>query len=387
MRRSDLETRWLWLVLLAIGLALLLAGCDGETATRTPTSTPTATQRALCTPPACGPDEAIVCPAECPGGCGSVCATFTPPVETDTPTPMIMCTPPACGPGEVVLCADECPGGCGSVCATVTPPVVTLTPTAVTLTPTPIIMCTPPACGPGEVIVCPDECPGGCGSVCATVTPTPASQTGADSLCQKGEEVLFSCRLPSEKAMVSVCGSRNLSANRGSVQLRWGPGPGDIQFTYPGSVRNPQGFFRFARYTRPNISYSTLSFNLGPTQYAVYDNYDNEAGQDERQAGVVIAPAAAEKVDAPCAGEVTGSLLALEPVIPNQEWQDVRPQGPVMACRDTTPTGRLYTVRAGDCLYRIGLAYDLRWPVIARANGIRWPYKVRAGQRLVIPGE
>jgi hypothetical protein len=250
-----------------------------------------------------------------------------------------------------------------------------------------MIMCTPPACDPGEVIICPDECPGGCGSVCATATPDPTSQARAESLCQKGEEVLFSCRLPSEKAMISICGSPNLAANRGSVQLRWGAGPGDIQFTYPGSVRNPQDYFRFARYTGPNVSYTTLSFSLGPTEYAVYDNYNNEAGRDEHQAGVVITSARSEeKVDAPCGGEVTGSLLALEPVIPRQEWQEVRPAGMTAACRDTKPTGRFYVVQAGDCLYRIGLAYGLQWTVIARANGIRWPYQVRVGQRLVIPG-
>lgn len=32
----------------------------------------------LCTPPPCGEDEAYHCPDECPGGCGTVCATHTP---------------------------------------------------------------------------------------------------------------------------------------------------------------------------------------------------------------------------------------------------------------------------------------------------------------------
>lgn len=71
-------------------------------------------------------------------------------------TPMLMCTPPACGPDEVYYCDGDCPGGCGTTCAT----------------PTPFPMCTPPACGAGETYACPTgDCPGGCGVVCVSPTP------------------------------------------------------------------------------------------------------------------------------------------------------------------------------------------------------------------------
>ncbi len=40
---------------------------------------------------------------------------------TITPTPFPKCTPPACKEGEVYHCPDECPGGCGTTCATPTP--------------------------------------------------------------------------------------------------------------------------------------------------------------------------------------------------------------------------------------------------------------------------
>jgi serine/threonine protein kinase len=36
-------------------------------------------------------------------------------------TPIFMCTPPACNLGEVYFCLEDCPGGCGTICATVTP--------------------------------------------------------------------------------------------------------------------------------------------------------------------------------------------------------------------------------------------------------------------------
>ena len=36
-------------------------------------------------------------------------------------TPMKVCTPPPCGENEAYYCPDECPGGCGTICATHTP--------------------------------------------------------------------------------------------------------------------------------------------------------------------------------------------------------------------------------------------------------------------------
>jgi len=41
--------------------------------------------------------------------------------RTSTPAPV--CTPPVCaiGTNEVYFCREECPGGCGTTCATYTP--------------------------------------------------------------------------------------------------------------------------------------------------------------------------------------------------------------------------------------------------------------------------
>jgi hypothetical protein len=49
-----------------------------EDAPRTPTATAIDGPTVMCTPPPCDEDEAYHCPDECPGGCGTVCATFTP---------------------------------------------------------------------------------------------------------------------------------------------------------------------------------------------------------------------------------------------------------------------------------------------------------------------
>lgn len=65
-------------------------------------------------------------------------APFSPPTATDivvaednaTPaveptTPVIQCTPPPCAENEAYHCPDDCPGGCGTTCATHTPSPVT----------------------------------------------------------------------------------------------------------------------------------------------------------------------------------------------------------------------------------------------------------------------
>jgi Tol biopolymer transport system component len=47
--------------------------------------------------------------------------TATAPTATVVETPLPMCTPPSCTDEEVYYCPDECPGGCGTTCATPTP--------------------------------------------------------------------------------------------------------------------------------------------------------------------------------------------------------------------------------------------------------------------------
>lgn len=45
-----------------------------------------------------------------------------------------------------------------------------------------------------------------------------------------------------------------------------------------------------------------------------------------------------------------------------------------------------HTVQTGETLYLISLQYGVAWPTIAEANGLESPYVIYAGQTLVIPG-
>jgi len=147
-------------ICLAAGLIYLMGGTAG-----TPTAIPAVAQQL-------GPTEVPtspgipVSPTDTPTSASvSPTETFTPtpapPPPTDTPvpipptdTPFVTCTPPPCQADEVYYCPDECPGGCGTQCATVTPasggdtldpsPTSTFTPSPTsTLTPTPTPTVTP----------------------------------------------------------------------------------------------------------------------------------------------------------------------------------------------------------------------------------------------------
>jgi hypothetical protein len=48
---------------------------------------------------------------------------------------------------------------------------------------------------------------------------------------------------------------------------------------------------------------------------------------------------------------------------------------------------RYYTVKEGDTTPKIAHTFDLKWGVIAKANKLNYPYKLKAGQVLCIPGE
>lgn len=69
--------------------------------------TPTLTPAPICTPRRCRPGEVLICPGQCPGGCGMQCATPTParaqktrlPHQVATPTPTATASPTPEGVG------------------------------------------------------------------------------------------------------------------------------------------------------------------------------------------------------------------------------------------------------------------------------------------------
>lgn len=48
---------------------------------------------------------------------------------------------------------------------------------------------------------------------------------------------------------------------------------------------------------------------------------------------------------------------------------------------------RYYFVKKGDTTAKIAHTFDMKWGRIADANNLEYPYKLKVGQRLCIPGE
>lgn len=48
--------------------------------------------------------------------------------------------------------------------------------------------------------------------------------------------------------------------------------------------------------------------------------------------------------------------------------------------------GISHTVRPGENLYRIGKAYGYDYKKLARINGVKYPYTIKVGQKLYVPG-
>ncbi|WP_240660152.1 LysM domain-containing protein [Streptomyces sp. WAC 01529] len=53
--------------------------------------------------------------------------------------------------------------------------------------------------------------------------------------------------------------------------------------------------------------------------------------------------------------------------------------------RRLAPSPSTHTVRPGETLSSIGALLDVRWPEIARANGLKTPYRIYPGLVLKIP--
>lgn len=58
---------------------------------------------------------------------------------------------------------------------------------------------------------------------------------------------------------------------------------------------------------------------------------------------------------------------------------------PVKAATEAVSCDTYYTVKSGDTLRSIAQAYGLKWRDLAEANNIKYPYKVKVGQKLCIP--
>lgn len=73
-----------------------------------------------------------------------------------------------------------------------------------------------------------------------------------------------------------------------------------------------------------------------------------------------------------------------EPSTPAQPSKPSTPSKPAPAL-ETKPSGKVYVIKKGDNLYRIGIKFGVDWKTIAHVNGITNVHGLKVGQQIMIP--
>ncbi|MBD0371846.1 MAG: hypothetical protein ICV60_13485 [Pyrinomonadaceae bacterium] len=141
------------------------------------------------------------------------------------------------------------------------------------------------------------------------------------SLCKQNEQVLWSCEMAKGRKLASMCGSKDLDNAHGYVQYRFGRA-GQIEMEFPRERVNTQSAFKYARYTRPLVTYLRLKFVTGGFTYTIKDDSDEEEKPPARSADITVKPSGsnAKETTLRCRLPVTGSLMKLEDVVQREDY-------------------------------------------------------------------
>ncbi len=158
------------------------------------------------------------------------------------------------------------------------------------------------------------------GGGCVTMV-TPQAWAGErlipGTLCQQTEQVVFSCPLRGKAKIVSLCGTKDLSATEGYLSYRFGTAK-RIELAFPPDRRDTQKRFRYAHYLRYRVDRTNVSFTNEGHTYIVFDSYDGESTPVVQERGVQVSRTEASDAEVTllCHAPVRGSLSRLSTVIP-----------------------------------------------------------------------
>ena len=137
------------------------------------------------------------------------------------------------------------------------------------------------------------------------------------TLCQEGEEVLFSCPVKDGTTIVSLCGSKHLTAQEGYLQYRFGRAS-HIELEFPTQRQETQKMFRYAQYSRYQVNRVAVSFQRGGYTYALFDSYEGDMLPKTHQQGVQVTSSgvARKEVTLMCRRAAIGNLYSLSSILP-----------------------------------------------------------------------
>jgi len=150
----------------------------------------------------------------------------------------------------------------------------------------------------------------------------PAAHAAA-TLCEGGEQVLFSCPVAKTTKIVSVCGSKVLTATSGYLQYRFGR-VGAVEMTFPATKVHTQAQFGWNTNYHRDVTDSWLSFTNAKYAYGVFSIEDHDVSGDpdgnaksgHRYGVTVDPPDERHGYSLDCAAPAIGRFEALSEVVP-----------------------------------------------------------------------
>lgn len=145
------------------------------------------------------------------------------------------------------------------------------------------------------------------------LTALSSSVFAANTHCSKDEQVLLSCQLTKSSKVLSLCASKDLAKDQGSLVYRFGK-IGKPEFTFPESPKDSLAAFTYSHYFRSQVDRTDISFKNKEVEYQVFDYYDGET-KPEYQQGVRVLAAEGKETTLLCAKKVDAHLEKLRGVI------------------------------------------------------------------------
>lgn len=140
------------------------------------------------------------------------------------------------------------------------------------------------------------------------------------TLCGNNEQVVFSCGIRKSARILSICSSKQVDAQNGYVQYRFGL-PGKVELEFPTERKGSQSAFAYSRYTRPLVTLLALQFESNGYKYFIHQdsNAEEKPSIDSSSLNITSPDAGAKEIEMTCREPVKGSLMLLEDVVPRIE--------------------------------------------------------------------
>jgi hypothetical protein len=149
-----------------------------------------------------------------------------------------------------------------------------------------------------------------------TVSPQPSGPQ-PNTLCAKDERVIFSCPVNRPAKIVSICASKELTAERGYLQYRFGL-LGKLELEYPRERQGTQAKFQYSHYFRAQFDMTSINFTIDGYEYSVFDDYNGEEKPKISTQGVsVTSPGKPKEVSFVCRTKPKADYSDLQAVLPS----------------------------------------------------------------------